>query len=140
MKIFKNLILFPFITILLLWARTGNCQSDTLTKNQIDSLVRWVGFINTDLHDYDLVKKKSYLQGEQIKGLQAIARKQQSVSVRKEYKLELYSNSIIQLQAQNKAIQANLNTTTKQRNVSRIENWVWRIGAIITATKILHLW
>lgn len=100
----------------------------------------WIGFINTDLHDYDLIKQKSALQHEQIKGLQAIASKQKEISVRKEYKLSSYGSIILQLQNQNKALQTDLKAVKKQRNKARFEVWAWRGGFIIYTGLKLYQW
>lgn len=100
----------------------------------------WIGFINTDLHDYDLIKQKSYLQEQQIKGLQAITRKQTEISVRKEYKLNSYSTIILQLQNQNNSLQTDLKAVKKQRNKARFEVWAWRGGFIIYTGFKIYSW
>lgn len=118
---------------------TATCQSDMLTTQELSNYYSLIGLINTDLKDYDLVMQKSALQAQQIKGLQAINRKQQSISVRKDYTLEKYSSTIIQLQSQYSTLQSKFTTTTKQRNLARLENWLWRGSAAILIAKSLKL-
>ena len=119
---------------------TANCQNDTLSKSQLDSLVSWVGAINTDLHDYDLVKQKSYLQGEQIKGLKLIEQKQTAISLRKEFKLSSFSSQIIDLQNQNFALQNKLYATKRKSFIRGVGN-VFFIGTTLFLTgKLINLY
>lgn len=118
---------------------TATCQSDTLTTQELSNYYSLIGLINTDLKDYDLVKQKSALQTQQIKGLQAISRKQQAISVRKEFQLDRYANQIIQLQSKTTTLQSQLHTTTKKLKWAKVENWVWRGGAAILIIKTLKL-
>lgn len=91
------------------------------------------------MKDYDLVKEKSVLQEKQIKGLETISRKQQAISVRKEFQLDKYANQIIQLQTKTTTLQSQLSTTTKKLKWSNVENWLWRGGAVILIIKTLKL-
>ncbi|WP_337045471.1 hypothetical protein [Emticicia sp. 17c] len=116
---------------------TAKSQSDTLTTQELSKYYSLIGLINTDLKDYDLVKEKSAIQEKQIKGLEAISRKQQEISIRKEYKLELYANSNLQLQAQNVALQSELRKAKRQRGWAKLENWLWRGGVVLITIKIL---
>lgn len=119
---------------------TANCQADTLSRKQLDSLISWVGAINTDLHDYDLVLKKTHLQGEQIKGLKAIEQKQTAISLRKEFKLSSFSSQIISLQNQNFALQNQINSTKKQLFFSRFGNVVFISTTIFLTGKLINLY
>jgi hypothetical protein len=117
----------------------GICQKDTLTTQELSNYYKLIGLINTDLKDYDLVKEKSALQEQQIKGLQAISHKQQAISVRKEFQLDRYANQIIQLQTKTTTLQSQLSTTQKKLKWATVENWLWRGGAVILALKTLKL-
>ena len=127
------LLISQFVSI------TATCQKDTLTTQELNKYYSLIGLINTDLKDYDLVKQKSALQDQQIKGLQAITHKQQAVSVRKEYKLDLYASQITQLQINNTNLQSQVSTTTKKLKWARLENWLWRGGALILIAKSFKL-
>ncbi len=141
-KGFKRLILcgwkMPVILLISQFVSiTAKSQSDTLTTQELSKYYSLIGLINTDLKDYDLVKEKSAIQEKQIKGLEAISRKQQEISIRKEYKLELYANSNLQLQAQNVALQSELRKAKRQRGWAKLENWLWRGGVVLITIKIL---
>lgn len=110
---------------------TANCQGDTLTKNQIDSLVSWVGFINTDLKDYDLLKQKSNLQDKKINSLESIQRKQIQLDARKNLKLNAFSNQIVLLDSQKRELQQRFEDERKKASKRGIENWFWRITQAI---------
>jgi hypothetical protein len=128
------------IIILVISQTTANCQTDTLSHHQKDSLVLFLSAINKDLIDYDLLKEKSFHQGEQIKGLKAIQQQQNQVSFRKELKLDMYSNSIIKLQNENFRLQNDL-TISKKKGFNRgLENWFWRGTAIFITGKILNFY
>lgn len=118
---------------------TGNCQGDTLTTSELNNYYSLIGLINTDLKDYDLVLQKSALQDQQIRGLQAITRKQQAIGIRKEYKLDIFSSQIIQLQNQTHNLQTHLNITIRQRKLARLENWLWRGGAVFFILKTFKI-
>lgn len=106
---------------------TANCQGDTLTRNQIDSLVSWVGFINTDLKDYDLLKQKSNLQDKKINSLESIQRKQIQLDARKNLKLNAFSNQIVLLDSQKRELKQRFEDERKKASKRGIENWFWRI-------------
>ena len=130
----------PVLLLISLFAPImGICQKDTLTTQELSNYYNLIGLINTDLKDYDLVKEKSALQEQQIKGLQAISHKQQAISVRKEFQLDRYANQIIQLQTKTTTLQSQLSTTQKKLRWARVENWLWRGGAVILALKTLKL-
>lgn len=143
-KGFKRLIRYgqktPVILLVFLSVPiTGICQKDTLTTQELSNYYSLIGLINTDLKDYDLVKEKSAIQDKQLKGLQAISRKQQAISVRKEFQLDKYANQIIQLQTKTTTIQNQLSSNTKKLQWARVENWLWRGGAVIIIIKTLKL-
>lgn len=116
-------------------------QTDTLTEPQKDSIAYYyLPFMIAELKDYDLLKQKSAIQEKQIKGLQAISTNQKNLSVRQSIKIESYSTSLLKVQTDNYNLQTNLTKITKQRNLSRLENWLWRGGAIYFLGKIFKLY
>lgn len=86
-----------------------------------------------------MIKQKSHYQGEQIKGLEAIQRKQNSLGVRKEMKLSSFSSQIIKLETQNNDLQAELKSVRKKSRKRSIENWVWR-GVALTEIYLAIRW
>lgn len=134
-----GLKMLGIILIFLLSSITAICQRDTLTKPQIDSLISWIGAINTDLKDYDLLKQKSHYQGEQIKGLEAIRRKQNSLGIRTQIKLSGFSSQIIKLETQNNDLQAELKSVRRKSRKRSIENWLWR-GVALTELYFAIRW
>lgn len=119
---------------------TATCQKDTLTRSQLDSLARWIGFINTDLHDYDLLKVKAQAQEQQIKGLQEINRNQKAIETRKDNKLDNFATTIMNLQANNFRLADDLKTAKNKAFWRSVENWCWRVGAIAIGGKLLKLY
>lgn len=105
---------------------TAFCQVDTLSKIQKDSLVYYLPFIVQDLKDYDLLKFKTTLQQQQIKGLQAINNSQKNVSLRQNLRLESYSNTYIKLESENNRLKIDLKSKTKKAFNRGLENWIWR--------------
>jgi hypothetical protein len=140
----NKLILYGLKFVLLNLAFQSNtafCQTDTLTSSQKDSITYfYLPYIIADLKDFDLLKQKSDLQAKQIKGLQSIANNQKNLSVRQSIKIEGYSNSLLKVQTNNYTLQTNLATTKKQRNLARLENWLWRGGAIFIIGKLFKLY
>jgi hypothetical protein len=122
-------------------SNTAFSQTDTLTNSQKDSIAYYyLPFMIAELQDYDLLKQKSALQEKQIKGLQAITTNQKNLSVRQSIKIESYYTSLLKVQTDNYTLQTNLTTATRQRKVSRLENWIWRGLAVYLTGKFLKLY
>lgn len=120
-------------------SNTAFCQADTLTKSQNDSLVFFLPFIIHDLQDYDLLKSKTNLQEQQIKGLQAISNSQKNVSLRQNLRLESYSNSYLKIESENNRLKLDLKSKTKKAVKRGLENWFWRgLAVAIIYFTIVH--
>lgn len=135
---YKKLILCVVSCILLnllLPNNTAFCQTDTLTRYQKDSVVYYLPFIIQDLQNYDLLRQKTALQEQRIKGLQSITQNQKNVSLRQNLRLESFSNTMLSLQAENSRLKIDLKSKTKKAFKRGIENWIWRGGAAL-----LTLW
>ena len=131
---YKKLILCGMSCVLLnllLPNNTAFCQTDTLTSYKKDSVVYFLPFIIADLQNYDLLKQKTALQEQRIKGLQAITQNQKNVSLRQNLRLESYSNTLLGLQSENSRLKIDLKSKTKKAFKRGLENWIWRGGATI---------
>lgn len=126
---------------LLFQSNTAFSQTDTLTSSQKDSIAYYyLPFMIAELKDYDLLKQKSAIQEKQIKGLQAISSNQKSLSVRQSIKIENFSTSLLNSQTKINTLQISLDKTTRQRNWARLENWIYRGGAIYLLGKFFKLY
>ncbi|GAB3519536.1 hypothetical protein GCM10027442_41470 [Emticicia fontis] len=92
------------------------------------------------MHDYDLLKKKSAAQEQEIKGLKEITRNQRAIDTRQSTKLENFTSTILNLQSSNFKLTNQLKTANKATFWSKAENWLWRGLALYLAGKHFKLY
>lgn len=92
------------------------------------------------MHDYDLLKKKSEVQAQEIKGLKEIARNQRAIDTRQTTKLENFTTTIINLQSNNFKLTSDLKRAKNKGFWRGVENWIWRGGALYLAGKLFKLY